>query len=140
MAPVRILVVDDEPDILESMKQYLEACDHAVQTVADPARALEMLGDQPFDIVISDINMPGMTGVELLRRMKAENPLLQVIMITAYSSMEKIQDCLQLGACDYLVKPIADMEELNHIIGEAARRIRRWRKNFVSTLKSGPAF
>lgn len=138
MSKPYLLVVDDEQTILDLMKLYFEDCGYRVLSTADPLEALEILGREQVDIVLSDINMPGIDGIELLKRMKAEHPLLQFIMLTAYSSIDKIQDCLQAGASDYLIKPVEDMEVLENIIKEADRRIKRWKRNFIATMKKKP--
>lgn len=136
MATTRILLVDDETDILNSLKTYLEVLDYEVFTESDPLAALDRVGIEQIDVVITDINMPGMDGIELLRRMKAERPLLQVIMITAYSTVDKVLECLTAGASDYLLKPLADMEEATRIIEEASNRVQRWRRTFMATVRT----
>lgn len=136
LKPPSILLVDDEPDILEAMKDVLVPLGYEVSCAQDPLVALDIAGKQQLDIVITDINMPGMDGIELLQRLKEARPLLQVIMITAFSTREKIQACLEAGAIDYLLKPLDDMEELLTIIEEAVQRVKRWRRNFMATIKS----
>ncbi|MEW6218162.1 MAG: response regulator [Thermodesulfobacteriota bacterium] len=133
-----VLIVDDEPDILDALRCYLEvAGDYRISTESDPLRALELLGRERVDVVLSDINMPGMSGIELLRRIKTEQPLLQVVMMTAFSTVDKVMECVQAGAADYILKPLTDMEAAAQIIDEAARRVQRWRRTFLATMRSG---
>ncbi len=101
----RILVVDDE----ESMRQLLEIAlgkdGHRI-TLADSGKAATKLIDQnSFDLVISDIKMPDMSGVDVLRHVKETEPGTPVIMVTAYASAETAVEALRLGAYDYLTKP-----------------------------------
>lgn len=133
--PTCILIIDDEPDILDALRDILSSFDYDVLIAEKPSIALDIVSRKQVDVVICDINMPEMDGIEVLKRLKAERPLLQVIMITAFSTMEKIQACLEAGAADYLLKPLADMEEALNIVEEAAKRVRRWRKNFLTTMK-----
>jgi len=135
LKPASILLVDDEPEIIESLRDILEPLGYTVHCATDPRTALQKASQQQIDIVIADINMPEMDGIQLLRNLKTMRPLVQVIMVTAFSTLEKIQACLEAGASDYLLKPLADMEETLTIIQEADQRVRRWRRNFMATMQ-----
>jgi heterodisulfide reductase subunit A len=102
----RILVVDDEPAVRNSLKEWLvNEGFSAVQTAESGARALEMLAQTPFQLMLSDIKMPGMDGVELLTQAKAAHPDLTVIMMTAYATVETAVEAMKIGAVDYFMKP-----------------------------------
>jgi len=128
----RILVVDDE----ESMRQLLEIAlgkEGYRLTLAESGRkATEIFDKSSYDLVISDIKMPDMSGVEVLRHVKETDPSVPVIMITAYASAETAVEALRLGAYDYLTKPFK-LEELKANIRNALEKVRLKREN--ETLK-----
>ncbi len=120
--PARILIVDDDPIVADSLADFLRTQGHRVSSALDAAAALSLLDDserppkdgakasEPFAVVISDIALPRMNGLELLRRIAAEHPGVAVIMLTAYGTIESAVQALRLGACDYLTKPVIDVE------------------------------
>jgi CheY-like chemotaxis protein len=102
-----ILVVDDDPINRKILSRSLESEGHRVKTAGDGVHALEMLQDGPVDIVLLDVLMPEMDGLEVLRHMKADGKLkhLPVIVISALEEMETVVRCIEMGAEDYLSKP-----------------------------------
>ena len=118
-----ILVVDDE----ESMRQFLEIAlskaGHRITVAESGRRAIELVDKQAFDLVISDIKMPDMSGVEVLRHVTDTDPRIPVVMITAYASAETAVEALRLGAYDYLTKPF-NLEELKVNIENALEKRR----------------
>lgn len=123
-----ILLVDDEPEILETIRRRLRLEDIAADLATDPIQAITMMQDNLYSIVISDIKMPHMSGAELLQELKKHNPLCNVIMMTGYSSMANVVDCLGSGALDYFVKPFQDIEEVVEAILQAKSRTKRWKQ------------
>ncbi len=119
----RILVVDDE----ESMRQLLEIAlgkdGHRITVAESGGKACELIDKGSFDLVISDIKMPDMSGVEVLRYVKETDPGIPVIMVTAYASAETAVEALRLGAYDYLTKPFK-IDELKANIGNALEKHR----------------
>ena len=117
----RILVVDDE----ESMRQLLEIAlgkdGHRITVAASGGKACELIDKGSFDLVISDIKMPDMSGVEVLRYVKETDPGIPVIMVTAYASAETAVEALRLGAYDYLTKPFK-IDELKANIRNALEK------------------
>ncbi|HWP35189.1 MAG TPA: HD domain-containing phosphohydrolase [Thermodesulfobacteriota bacterium] len=103
--PPRVLVVDDEATVREVLCRNLLAGGHAVRAAASAAEALALLEQEPADLVLSDIMMPGTSGIELLRSLKARWPDTAVVMVTALSDVQAAIDALKLGAADYVVKP-----------------------------------
>ena len=128
----RILVVDDE----ESMRQLLEIAlrkeGYRLTLAESGKKATEIFDKSSYDLVISDIKMPDMSGVEVLRHIKETDPTVPVIMITAYASAETAVEALRLGAYDYLTKPFK-LEELKANIRNALEKVRLKREN--ETLK-----
>ncbi len=99
-----ILVVDDELGPRESLRMILRD-DYSVQTAASGKQALEILQKDEYDLIILDIRMPEMNGIDLLKVIREQAPDTQVIMITAYASIDTATEALRLGAIDYLIKP-----------------------------------
>ncbi|MFA6562399.1 MAG: hybrid sensor histidine kinase/response regulator [Verrucomicrobiia bacterium] len=103
----RILVVDDEESIRFTLATFLSNAGCQVETAEDVPTALKRLKDGNFDVVVSDIIMPRVTGVELLQTIRRESPLVQVIMMTGQPSVETAADAVRAGAFDYLMKPVS---------------------------------
>jgi two-component system, NtrC family, response regulator HydG len=116
-----ILVVDDEEVIRDSCRKILERCRYRVETARDGYEGLRLLRSKPIDLVLLDLKMPGLEGTEFLRRARAENPELDVIVITGYSSVGSAVDCMRLGAYDYLPKPF-NAESLRMVVGRALEK------------------
>ncbi len=103
--PARILVVDDEESIRDLLRLVLTGEGYSVVTANDGEEAIEYLEARRFDIVITDLVMPGVNGVEVLRAAKRIDPNYPVIVITGYPSVETVTELVRLGAGDYLTKP-----------------------------------
>ena len=102
----RVLVVDDEKGVRDSFSLLLAAAGHEVATAASATAALDLLARQDMDVVLTDLLMPGMNGLELLRRVRALAPRTQVIVMTGEPTDETAKAALAAGAADYLAKPI----------------------------------
>jgi DNA-binding response OmpR family regulator len=103
----RILVIDDEAHIRHMMRLTLEAAGYEVGDAADGLRGLEMCGtDAVWDVVLLDQKMPGIDGMETLRRLRARAPATRVIMVTAFASIELAVEAMKLGATDFVRKPM----------------------------------
>jgi DNA-binding NtrC family response regulator len=111
MEPLRIVVVDDEPAQRELIGGFLAKQGHEVFPAATGAEALAHVKDRQVDVVLSDCRMPGMSGPELLLGIKAVNPEVPLILMTAYATVETAVQAMKDGAADYLTKPL-DLEEL----------------------------
>ncbi|HEY3295269.1 MAG TPA: response regulator [bacterium] len=122
----RILIVDDEDHILQALETFFSLRGFEVTTCTDPAAALEHVRQERYHVALLDINMPQMTGIELLKRIKETRPTVQVIMMTAYTTIEKAIECVEHGASDYMLKPFHNLEELAEIVKSSGERVRRW--------------
>ena len=111
MEPMKIMLVDDEERFLSTTKKLLLKKGLEVLTAASGPEALEMLRTHNIHVVILDVKMPGMDGMETLKAIKHTYPLVEVIMLTGHATVESAIDGLKSGAMDYLMKP-ADMEDL----------------------------
>jgi len=103
---VRVLVVDDEVDFLDSFVMRLSLRGLTAHGVADGAAALDYLASHPVDVVVLDIKMPGLDGLDTLREIRHQHPAVQVIVLTGHGSQEFSKIGLELGAFDYLIKPV----------------------------------
>ena len=130
---VRILVVDDEEDILTALQTHLEMDGYYVEVANSAMVALEKIQAQAFHVVLTDINMPKMDGLELLEKIKAVRGETIVIMITAYTSLIKVLNSRIYGAADYLLKPFRDLSEVDEVITRAYESLERWDKVLAET-------
>jgi DNA-binding NtrC family response regulator len=105
-----IFIVDDDPTIRYSLKELLSRDGFAVHALKDGQSALQFLKQQLCDVIIADINMPGLSGFELLKRVKEEYPEVAVILITAYGTIQSAVNGIKLGAFEYVTKPLNDEE------------------------------
>jgi len=103
---VEILVVDDEVNIRSALVTILEKRGHRVSAVGSGEEAWAILRDTPVDLILTDLKMPGMGGIELLRKVKEDYPDTEVVVMTAYGSVETAVEAMRLGAYDYVTKPI----------------------------------
>jgi diguanylate cyclase (GGDEF)-like protein len=120
----RILVVDDEETIRSMLSQVLTEVGHEVTAVESGEEALEHFQREPFPLVITDIRMGGMDGIELLKEIRQLNVETQVLMITSYASMETAISALRAGAYDYLIKPFEDLDLITAAVDRAIEKIR----------------
>jgi len=121
METFRILIVDDEDDFREAIMKRLRARKMEVAGANSGPKALEMLAEQEFDVVVLDVKMPGMDGIETLRAIKQKKPLVEVIMLTGHASVESGIQGMQLGAFDYVMKPVA-LDDLMDKLRQAYER------------------
>ena len=116
---VSVLIVDDERFFREAIREILEAEGLVCVDCADGEQALELAPKGDIGVVVLDIRLPGIDGIEVLRRLREQNPSLQVLMLSASTDQELVLEALRLGACDYLAKPLHD-EELVLAVRRAA--------------------
>ncbi|MEK7406173.1 MAG: sigma-54 dependent transcriptional regulator [Acidobacteriota bacterium] len=114
----RILVVDDDESLRRVVQVQLQQARYEVTTAADGQQALALLERSPQDLVISDLKMPGLCGIDLLKRIKADCPETIVIMMTAFGTVESAVEAMKLGAYDYLTKPV-NADALRMVVGRA---------------------
>ena len=101
-----VLLVDDEVDFVASLGQRLELRGLPTLTATSGPDAIEILRGQPVDVVVLDVRMPGMDGIETLRRIKEAHPLVEVVMLTGHADLESALDGMRFGFFDYLTKPV----------------------------------
>ena len=111
MSEMKLMMVDDEERFLESMEKLLKRKGYDVVTATSGEQCLDKLAQEPFDVVILDVKMPGIDGVETLKRLKSIRPLTEVIMLTGHGTVENAVEGMHQGAFDYLLKP-CDIDNL----------------------------
>lgn len=116
-----ILIVDDEEDFRETLVKRLQKRNFQAFGAESGTQALQMMEAIPFDVVVLDIKMPGMDGIETLREMKKKSPLTEVILLTGHASLESGIEGIELGAFDYLMKPV-NLDDLIEKIQQAYER------------------
>ncbi len=119
--PTRVLIVDDEEKFVEMLSLSLKEKGYDVTGVFSGKQCLECLSEKEMDVVILDIKMAGMDGIETLIEIKKAFPLVEVIMLTGHGTIETAVDGMKLGAFDYVLKP-ADFEDLVAKLAAAAKR------------------
>ena len=131
--PTQILVVDDEPDIelmmRQKMRRQIRKGRYAFDFALNGIEALEKLNaprDPPYDLLVTDINMPKMNGLELLGEIARRNAEVKSIVVSAYGDMDNIRTAMNLGAVDFVTKPV-DFDELETTIARTEEQIRTWR-------------
>jgi DNA-binding response OmpR family regulator len=121
MEPKKILIVDDEKNIRLTLSQALETLGMAVQTAVDGEEALQKLQDSDFSLVLLDLKLPGMDGLEVLRRIRESRPKTRVIMITAHGTIDYAVEAMKLGAVDFLRKPFSP-NEIRRLVSQVLER------------------
>jgi len=114
----KVLLVDDEQDFLDTLSDRLEMRGLKVSAVTSGEQAITQAKLQDYDAIIVDLSMPGIDGLETLKRIKADNPNAEIIMLTGHASVQSGVEAMKLGAGDFLQKPV-ELSELMAKIGEA---------------------
>jgi two-component system, OmpR family, response regulator len=130
MEDFKVLVVDDEDDFRETIVKRLQKRKMKAQGVESGGNALDLIDAQSFDVVVLDVKMPGLDGIETLREIKKRKPLIEVILLTGHASMESGIEGIRLGAFDYVMKP-ANLDELVEKMRQA------YEKKVVSEVQEG---
>lgn len=131
MSTATVLLVDDEVPFVETMTKRLEKRNLTVFTANSGPAALDVLKkNDAIEVVILDVKMPEMDGIETLKRIRADFPLVEVIMLTGHATVETGIEGMKLGAADYLMKP-CDMDVLLAKVGEAAARKRQHEEKII---------
>lgn len=127
---ISILIVDDEESVRDSLYNWFIEDDYKVECAEDAKKALSVLESENFDIILADIKMPGMDGMEMLKRIKALRKDAIVIMMTAFATIDTAVQALKDGAYDYVTKPF-DPDDLTHLIRNASKQISLSEENQV---------
>ncbi len=119
--PIKVLIVDDEKDFVEMFSLRLQETGEKVFTAYDGKECLDILAEENIDVVVLDIKMPGMDGIEVLKEIKKRHPIVEVILLTGHGAIETSVTGMKLGAYDYLLKP-ADANDMAEKLEGARKR------------------
>jgi two-component system response regulator AtoC len=118
----RILVADDEEGVRTFLAETLERAGHEVTQVADGAGALRAAHEEPFDVVVTDLRMPGTDGMTVVRTVRTEQPDVEVVVLTAFGDVATAVEAMKLGAFDYLQKPVSSPTAIRELVAKAIER------------------
>lgn len=135
----RLLIVDDELEIREMLSRHFRMLGHQVELAGNGLEALEVLARERIDVVISDIRMPEMDGVALLREIRRQYPMVRTIMVTGYVTLENALACMRNQADTCIFKPLNDLGELEGAVDDALNRLSRWKTKFRELQGMKPA-
>lgn len=115
MSQIRIAVIDDENEILSVLDKFLRREGYSVSTFANPLNALSQIKGN-YDVILLDIMMPQMNGIEVLEKLREKEHNVKVIMMTAYSTLDKVLNSHRIGADDYIMKPFESLQAVKQKI------------------------
>ena len=131
----KLLLVDDDPSMIRLLTRVIERSmndEIDLESLTSSKEAVSRIEKGGVDILLTDLEMPGINGIELLQCAKSRNPATQVLFITGHSTQEALLDALERGASDYLLKPI-DQAELLEVLKQSQQRQRRWKEALLGT-------
>ena len=134
----KILIVDDEEEIRKTLSRHFTFEGYDVDSVENGIKALEILKKKRVEVVITDVMMPEMNGIELLREVRKHYPMTHVIVITGYVTMENLLSAIRLGADTCVFKPIHDMKELEKAVETAIEHLNKWQEKLRQLLGMKP--
>jgi len=120
---LEILVLDDEPIVGDRLKPFLEGEGHRVEVFVDPKEALTRLKAKEFDIVLTDVRMENIDGIQVLERVRAKSDRTKVLMITGYATVELARQALSKGVFDFIAKPFK-LEDIRAMVNKASEALR----------------
>lgn len=118
----RILIVDDNTELREILEEYLHDEAGQIDGASNGREALAKHSQAPYDLIITDLNMPEISGMEMIKSIKQENDITEFIIVTGYASLDSAVEAVKMGAFDYIVKPFR-MEELKVVVKNARDKI-----------------
>ena len=119
---LRVLIVDDEPMVGKRLVPALAKIGCQVEFFFDPVAALQRINEEEFDVVVTDIRMSNVDGIQILKRVRERSPRTKVVIITGYAMMSLAREAMKLGAFDFIAKPFKP-EDLRQVIARAAETI-----------------
>jgi diguanylate cyclase (GGDEF)-like protein len=133
----RILVVDDQALFLRMMSDILSGCGYYVTEASSAVEAIDFYHQKPYPLVITDIEMPGMSGIELVQALKQINDNTEIVVMNSYASLDTALAAMRAGAYDYLIKPFKDIEVICNLAHRALEKVKlkRQNQNLIEALK-----
>ncbi len=123
MDGIRILILDDEPIVCKRLKSFLEKRGYVVETFTKSLDALDMCRKKDFHVVITDLKMEGLDGMEFLTTIKKMNPKTEVIVITGFATMDTAKECFKKGVTEFLAKPFS-LDDVEEAVKKAIKRLK----------------
>ena len=139
--PGSILIVDDETSIQTLLKEHFSKEGHTIYLAGNGQEALELLEEHKIDIIISDIIMPKMDGVELVKRVRIEHPITRIIMMTGFVSIDNLLVCVQNQVDTVIFKPFKNLNEFTDAVEKSLEHLRHWQhklNEYESFFGNGP--
>lgn len=130
---ISVLIVEDQEESAVTLKEFLVQEGYEAHLAASPILALDMIKKQKHHIILSNISLANMNGIEFLVQVKKYDALVQVIMMTSSSTMENIVKCLEAGANDYIVTPVDNLPQVLELIKISEDKLKRWWDNMRSS-------
>jgi len=118
---LKVLIVDDEEELVSALEERLRLRGFEARGVTTGADALAFLDTEPCDVVVLDVKMPGLGGIEVIRRIKRQRPRLEVILLTGHGSSVSVEEGMEAGAFEYLMKPVK-IDDLARVLRSAGAR------------------
>ena len=142
MSQAKILVVDDDKNIRRTVSMALESLDYFVHTAFDGKDAMVQLTGDKYDMIVTDLKMPGMNGMELLEQAIAKYPEIKIVLISAHGTVDNAVEAMKLGAVDFLQKPFTpkELRNLVHNVLETESTEAETKSEYKSSLKSAVQF
>lgn len=135
MNEYNIMILDDNEEVIALLRAKLELAGfNRIDTFTEPVKAIAMFRNTKYHILFTDIDMPEMDGIEVLRKVKQFDPLTQVIMMTERSSIDRTLTCLELGANDYVLKPFKSDETILEVVEYSIKKLERWKEAIKGTI------
>lgn len=134
----KLLIVDDEEEIRTALSRHFRYLGYDIATASNGSEALNILAEQKVGVIVSDIVMPVMNGVDLLRVVRKDYPMVRVIMITGYVTQENVLACMRHDAETCIFKPWSDMSEIEQAVKTAFERIMNWKGKLRALLQMKP--
>ena len=134
----KVLIVDDEPGMRSLLVRVMEKQGYHARAASAGAEAMEMMAREEWHLVVADIDMPEMNGLELLEKIRSRSPGLPVVMITAYATVESAVEAMKLGAYDYITKPF-QTDEIRLVVQKALSASASSAKGICCSRRSGDA-
>lgn len=134
MDQYHVMILDGEASSAALRKALEAAGFRRVDAFSDPGEAMAAFRDRKYHIVLADMDLPGMDGIAILERVRQYDPMAQVIMMTAGSTIDRVLACLELGANDYVLKPFKSERTIAEVVTESARKLERWKEALRETV------
>lgn len=119
----RILILDDEPIVCDRLKPALEKRGYEVESFTESSEAMQRIKEKEFDVIITDLKMPGIDGIQFLEEIKRRSEKTEVIMITGFATMESAKESFHKGVFDFIAKPFR-LREIKEVVQRAEAKIR----------------